>query len=137
MSTANNVINAMQAYGIKQKSANNYNSNSPLRANSDSMSFVLKIEDDEHGTYYDHVAEQGGSLYQLAEILGIDTPKASVQNTKRAYDSPEDYARSHGITWEQLQSAGWQSVTHHKRPALLFNTLSGGRYRFLDGQSPV
>jgi len=137
-STAEKVLGALSPYKIKADGKDTYRCNSPFRANSDSMSFVVKVEaDGEHGTYFDHVEEEGGSLYQLAQKLGIETPKAAIQSTKRAYESPSDYALAHGITWEQLQSAGWQDVTHHKRPALKFPTKTGARYRFLDGNSPV
>lgn len=137
MSTANKVIDAMAQYSIKQVKPGEYKSNSPLRSGSDSMSFVIKIEDAEHGTYYDHVAREGGSLYQLAKILGIDTPIVAIASTKRKYDNPSDYAKAHGITWEQLKSAGWEEVTQYNRPALRFTTKTGLRYRFLDGKNPA
>lgn len=138
MTTAEKVISALSNYKVKQDGKDTYRCNSPFRANSDSMSFVVKVESDgEHGTYYDHVEEEGGSLYELAKKLGIETPKNAIQSTKRAYESPEDYAIAHGISWEQLQTAGWQSVTHINRPALRFTTKTGARYRFLDGKSPV
>lgn len=136
MSTANNVISALSSYGVKKVSANQYRSKSPYRGDSDSPSFALTITDDEHGTWFDFVSEQGGSLYELADYLGVDRPRHQVQSTHRAYSSPQDYAKAHGVSWEKLQQAGWQSCTHHNRPALKFRTKTGYRYRFLDDKQP-
>lgn len=136
MSTAEKVISALQAYKPKKEGANNYRCNSPLRSGSDSHSFVVKIEDDEHGSYFDHVAEEGGSLYDLAKALGIDTPTGQAQSTKRAYESVGDYAKAHGIPEKALTDASWQYQEYQNRPALKFPTKKGYRFRFLDGNKP-
>lgn len=134
-STASQVLNALNSYKLKEEGKNRYRCNSPFRLGSDSHSFVLTIEDDEHGTYFDHVAEEGGSLYELASKLGIQTPSA-VENTKREYDSMRDYAKAHGIPEQALLDAQWQAVEYQNRPALRFPTKKGNRWRFLDGKAP-
>lgn len=138
MSTANAVISALEQRGFR-KHGNEWRGNSPLRPGSDSKSFAVTIDDDEHGAWHDHVSNDSGSLYQLAEQLGIETPKPrkEVQSTKRAYADLEDYAKAHGIEPDILLEAGWREVTHQSRPALSFPTKNGTRYRFLDNKKPT
>lgn len=142
-STADRVLAALQPYGLKQEGQDKYRSNSPLRPGSNSRGFTLKITDPEHGTWYDHAGEQSGSLYHLAEHLGIDTPRIQVEDTKREYADLADYAKAHGVTAETMRAAGWgdrKMVYDHdnskERPALPFQTEGGERYRFLDGLRP-
>lgn len=135
MSTATQILAALQSFKIKQTGKGEYRCNSPFRSGSDSMSFVVKVEDDEHGTYYDHRDESGGSLYELAEKLGIETPKGT-QSTKRQYQSLEDYAKAHGVSGDVLVKASWQYEDYQGRPALKFPTKRGYRWRFLDGKTP-
>jgi len=115
---------------------NKHRYNSPLRAGSDSKSFLLTIEGDEHGAYYDHVTEESGSLYELAMVLGVATPtRQAISSTKREYTGIKDYAVQHGLTDEQLKEWGWSQVVWCKRVALSFPTRNGVRYRYLDGDS--
>lgn len=108
---------------------------SPLRPGSDSTGFALRLDDDgEHGAYTDHVTGEHGSLYELAEKLGIDTPKrAQAENTKRGYASLEEYALTHGAPVEAFQAAGWGEITVEGRPAAIWPTKTGNRIRFIDG----
>lgn len=135
MSTAEKVLAAMQSYDLKSAGHNKYRSRSPYRSDSDSPSFSLEISDDEHGVWYDHVAERGGSLYTLASHLGIDTPTYIV-TTKRSYSGRKDYALAHGIPDEVLEEAGWKETIYQNRPALEYHTATGKRWRFLDGNKP-
>ncbi|RME72760.1 MAG: DUF927 domain-containing protein [Chloroflexi bacterium] len=107
--------------------------NSPLRPGSDSDGFVLTISDDEHGVYFDHVTKESGTLYDLADRLGIGRPHP---NSKRKYQSLADYAQEHGAPADVFIAAGWKETTYQGRPALAFKTKTGTRYRFLDGQKP-
>lgn len=137
MSIANQVLAAMESYGPTREKPNQYRYKSnPFRPASDSASFVLTIKDDTHGAWYDHVADAGGSLYQLANHLGIETPRREVETSKRSYNGLKDYAQAHGITEDDLLKAGWTEETHKGRPALRFRTKTGSRYRFLDGDKP-
>jgi len=133
--TAKRVYDALSHLNIKSDGNNAYRCNSPFRAGSDSMSFVVKFDDDEHGTYIDHVSGESGSLYQLAEKLGVATPlRPTIASTKRAYDGIKDYAILHGVTDDVLKAWGWSQSDKHGRMALAFPTQNGVRYRFLDGQ---
>jgi hypothetical protein len=115
---------------------NKHRYNSPLREGSNSKSFVITINGDEHGAYYDHVSEDKGSLYDLAKLLGVATPtRQTIASTKREYAGIKDYAIQHGITEEQLKAWGWSQVFWCKRVALSFPTRNGTRYRYLDGDS--
>ena len=134
-STRDKVLSALQAHNLKQVGANQWRSNSPLRPGSDSHSFTLVCDDDEHGAYKDFVSDDAGSLYDLAKHLGIETA-TSIASTKRPYDGIDDYARAHGITADILMSAGWSPDTKQSRRALKFVTQSGHRWRFLDDQKP-
>jgi len=137
-STGERVLRALQSHGLKQEAAG-WRCNSPLRPGSDSHAFSLKIDPDgEHGAWKDHVTEQGGSLYELAKLLGVPVAakRQEVASTKRAYSGIEEYARAHGIDTDTLVAAGWSEVTREGRPALAFNTQTGKRWRFLDGNKP-
>lgn len=137
MSTAQRVLDALQAYNLKPEGEGRYRSNSPLRAGSDSRSFTLQIEGDEHGAYFDHVTDEAGSLYDLAQALNVPIPASiPIENTKRDYAGLEDYARAHGVTGDDLRFWQWRETTHQGRPALEFPTRSGPRWRFLDGKKP-
>ncbi|MCA9340659.1 MAG: hypothetical protein KDA17_07110, partial [Candidatus Saccharibacteria bacterium] len=140
MSTSQKVLEAMASYHLKKTGSNQYRSRSPFRPDSDSPSFALTIEDNEHGTWFDHAADsgagRGGSLYELAQHLGIDTPKIQAAVTKRKYDGIADYAAAHGITVEQMQRYGWKEVQYQGRQALEYPTNTGKRWRFLDGGEP-
>src|SRR5258708_24328712 len=104
---AEQVLAALASYKLKQEKPYHYRCNSPLRPGSDSHGFVLILDPDgEHGAYFDHAHEEDhGSLYELAEKLGIPTPWASLQSlrqpvasTKRVYSGLVDYAQAHGHT---------------------------------------
>lgn len=134
MSTAQQVIQRLDKVSIEGKGT--YRANSPFRPGSDSHSFVLTCSDDEHGAWIDHVSGESGSLYELARRMGIETPRASVQSTKRTYKGMLDYAQAHGITVDDLKKWMWRETVYKGRPALEFATHTGRRWRFLDGQSP-
>lgn len=144
MTTGNTIIAALETrpeLEMKPEGGGRYRLNSPLRPGSNSRGFVVTIDPDgEHGTYFDHVTEDGGSLYELAERLGI-TPtgsRAAPVITKRAYDGLPDYAAAHGAPVDAFRAAGWSDVvTRNSRPALSFKTKTGTRYRFIDGEKPV
>lgn len=137
-STAAKVLAALDRYALKRSASNFYRANSPYRAGSNSHGFalILSSDDGEHGAWFDHVSQEKGSLYQLAEHLGIATPRKPVEDSKRAYAGLADYARAHGIDADTLRAAGWRETTHSGRPALAFQTANGERYRFLDGGKP-
>lgn len=138
--TAERVLLALQPYNLKSEGTGKYRCNSPLRPNSDSHAFTLTIQPDgEHGAYKDHARpEDRGSLYDLADLLNVETNRVHVDNTKREYADLEEYAVAHGVTAEIMRKAGWQDRKMVKdkgvdRPALPFHTANGTRYRFIDG----
>jgi len=113
--------------------------NSPLRNNSDSGDFKLTIRDGEHGAWRDGPAGRGGSLYELAEQLGVEPghKPAEPVNTKRSYFGIEDYAHAHGVPIDAYTLAGWEETIHNGRPALQIPTTTGPRWRYLDGEKPA
>lgn len=143
MTTGAKVIERLQS-GYKAKFMNGvWRSRSPYRADSDSLSFALKVESDgEHGAWTDHastgITPASGSLYELAAHLGIETPTANgqprtpVASTKRVYAGLEDYAKAHGVEPDALRAAGWTETTYCGHPALKYPTQGGNRYRLLD-----
>ncbi len=139
MSTAEKLLQALQAHNLKRQPDGSYRCNSPLRPGADSMSFTLTIEPDgEHGAFYDHVSDESGSLYVLAKRLSVPLPPlAPAAETKRAYTGLQDYARAHGAPVEAYEKLGWKEVTKGKRRALEIPTETGTRWRYLDGNKPV
>lgn len=137
MSTADRVLQALQQYDIKQEGQNKWRCNSPLRPGSNSRGFTLTIDGPENGAYFDHVSHDKGSLYDLARHLSIAIPVTQVESTKRKYDGLNDYAKAHGLHAGILEYWNWREVIRENRPALLFSTRTGDRFRFIDGKSPV
>jgi replicative DNA helicase len=141
-STADTVLRHLESYGLRREGSNRYRTvkGNPLRPGSDGNAFTLAIYDGEHGAYYDHKTEESGSLYELAAALGIEVQtreRIAVASSKRAYRDLADYAAAHGISAEVLIKAGWQEVKPHQgRPAFMFKTDTGKRYRFIDGERP-
>lgn len=136
--TGGKILAHLAGYDLKELSGNRYRSRSPLRPESDSRSFSLFLHaDGEHGMYKDHVSGGGGSLYQLAKQLGIETPaNDSSATSKRAYASLSDYASSHGVAVKVFEQAGWREGTLGSRRVAFFKTNNGERWRFLDGGQP-
>lgn len=140
--TAERILDRLSAYDLQREGDNEYRCNSPLRPGANSHSFKLTIDPGgENGAYYDHTSHEKGSLYGLADVLRIEHPDgthaAELETTKRAYRDLADYAQAHGVTADVLTKRGWSDVaTHDGRPALLFKTPTGKRYRFTDGEKP-
>jgi hypothetical protein len=137
MSTAQAVIAALSSHKIKSVGHNQYRCNSPLRAGSDGLNFSLTIEHDEAGAWFDHKEERGGSLYELAKLLNIQTPRSDIASTKRPYQGLDDYARAHGVEPIEFKRWKWKQVVYQNRVALEFPTETGKRWRFLDGDKPA
>lgn len=132
MSTAEKVLSALAAHDLK-KHGNEYRCNSPFRPGSNSHAFAVRIDDEEHGAFTDHVTNESGSLYQLAQRLNIELPeRAPVVDTKRDYTGLEDFALAHGIAADVLRQAKWREDTLENRPCLIYQTETGERVRFLN-----
>lgn len=131
-----------------KQSGGEYRCPSPLRPDSDSPSFAIKPDaDGMDGVWKDHVSEESGNFYQLAEKLNLTLAQKNGHgepDSKRAYTSLEDYAVEHGLTAEYMVKAKWGATVEQKycsmqkreRPALKFWTSGGDRWRFIDGQKP-
>lgn len=134
--TADRVLQALQAYDLKEESPGDYRLNSPFRPGSNSHGFTLVVhQDGEHGGWFDHVSGEKGSLYQLAEKLGIQPTRLEqpVPPSKRGYSGIKDYAAAHGVTIEQLQAYYWSEAEYKGKLALKFRTKGGDRWRLLQG----
>ena len=136
MTTADAVLSALQRFNIKEVGEGKYRSASPYRTGSDSDAFSLTITEGEHGTWFDHVSQTGGSLYGLAKHLGIALPSVAPSTDTKKPQTPEAYATSHGVALEALKMAGWSVTTHKGRPCFSIATDTGTRYRYLDGAKP-
>ena len=143
-STTDQILKALETYNLKRDGENQYRCNRPWSPGSDSMGLSITIDDPEHGAWYDHVADEGGSLYLLAERLGIEKQNASnlAIDGKVIYNDLVDYARAHGVSAEVFIAAGWKYERYpydgqdSLRRALRFPTKNGDRWRFLDGKKP-
>lgn len=133
MSTAQKVL---QALNLEINETGQYRCNSPFRSGSDSKSFSLIIDDDEHGAWQDFAGNAKGTLYQLADYLGIETA-VRIDTSKRAYKDHHDYATQKGLQWSVFEKAGWTTTKKNRRPAMAISTDNGTRYRFLDYQDSM
>lgn len=135
MSTAEKVKQVLSGFDLKRQSEREWRCNNPLRPGSNSHAFALTLDDDEHGAYYDHVTQESGSLYELAELLNIELPqRGTVVETKRAYTGLADYAAAHGVDAQVFINAGWRETVYGNRPALAFKVGQVDRYRMLDNE---
>lgn len=143
MTTADQVLSILKSHDLKELGGGKYRSRSPLRPTSDSRSFTLQIHPDgEHGAFDDKAGGEFGSLYTLAEKLGIPIERKQATETKRAYTGIDDYALAHGVTGDVLRAAKWEECQQMDsngklRPALKIPTKGGPRYRFLDDGKPT
>jgi hypothetical protein len=137
-STASKVLQALAPYDLKEETPGvKYRCNSPLREGSNSHGFTVTIDDGEHGAYCDHVSNDQGSLYELAQHLRVALPERTpVQDTKRTYKDLADYIAGYGVPVEVFEKAGWHADKHNNRAALKFRTATGNRWRYLDGNAP-
>jgi len=151
MNTGQKVLDAIKALPHCKPKWNGQRSewqfNDPLNSGSDSRSMWLKIEPDgEHGMYCYFAHGDGGSLYELAEKLGIELPARS--NGHSAVTAPdltavpediphEAYARRKGVPVSVFTDAGWQIGSHDNRPCWLIpHSDNIIRAHFVDAQSP-
>lgn len=138
MSTADEVISALRkAHNLRDVGEGKYRSASPYRTGSDSDAFSLTIDGPEHGKWFDHVENKGGSLYTLAQHLDIALPSVAPSIDTKTATTHEGYAESHGVTLEALRMAGWAPSVDNRRPCFVIQTDSGVRYRYIDGKKPV
>lgn len=132
ISTADKILAQWGKY--KQEGDNRYRGNCPYRAGSDSNGFVLTINDGEHGAFSDHSGNESGSLYRLAELMGIEKPdkRIEVRSTKVQIKGLEDYDLRHYVPIGTYAKAGWQAETLYNRPVVTWTTQSGKRARYID-----
>lgn len=126
MTTADAVLDALKLRAVGE---NQYRGNSPFRPNSNSDAFTLTITDGEHGVWFDHVQDKGGTLYELAHHLGIRTTTPAT-DTRKATTFAQ-FAEDHGVTIDDYRAAGWSATTYQGKPALCFVTSTGQRWRLL------
>jgi hypothetical protein len=132
-STADKVV--AQLHNVKARGNGEYRSSSPLRASSDSEAFHLTIKDGEHGTWFDHVAQEGGSLYTLAKRMGIDLPKLGPTTDTAKVKTFAEFCADHGASEETFRKAGWTPSNRGGNSAIAFTTDTGTRYRILGGST--
>lgn len=100
--TAERVLRALEPYKLKKTGPDQYRCNSPFRSGSDSQAFTLTISGPEHGGWHDFPAGESGSLYELADRLGIETGRHDVADSKRDSEwsawSDREIARRCGVS---------------------------------------
>lgn len=143
MSTAEKIQAHIEGHCKVSTRGKTWRCTSPLRSDSNSPSFAITFDGDEHGAWTDHVTKESGSLYDLAERLNIDLPeRVQVASTKRAYGGLADYAQAHGVEVDVFEAAGWRDITkwhpgtEREEKAIAFPTTNGNRYRFLIDIAP-
>lgn len=148
MSTKDKVLRKLQSLAhvkLKEERPGQYRGNNPFSTESDSEAFTLSINDPEYGKWQDFVTGESGSLYDLADKLGIDrpggngaskpidkagmdtapddptidvvtTPKKSLQT----FATLEEYAAHQGVPVAAFKKAGCKVVTHNNTPHIAF-----------------
>lgn len=148
--TGEKVLAYLTAYGLKDERNGQWRCNSPLRPGANSHSFTLRIDaDGEHGAFDDKAGGDSGSLYDLAGRLGIApesmyTARTAVLDSNQVYSDLKAYAEFKGVPVDVFLKAKWSAETvmtnnpgtKDMRPAFEFQTKTGKRYRFADGQKP-
>lgn len=129
--TGDRILNYLSiSHKLQHKGGGNYRCISPLRADATNKNnFSLLIEaDGEHGAFTDFGGggEVKGSLYELAHLLGIETPKGATQERKAPpprplakplkelpYYNSEWWSRllNHATASEYLEGRGFQLPT--------------------------
>lgn len=139
MSTANKIKERLsQDQRFWKRGGSEYIGNAPaeIRTGSDGMSFHVVFEGDEFGWYKDFKGISG-SLYELAGLLGIPTPKKTAARDTLIINSLKAYAESMGMDEDYLLNKGWEQGMHENRPCIFVPNESGWRQvRFLDGNKP-
>lgn len=137
ISTASAIETRLRQTGFKRM-GNQLRGSSPFRQGSDSNGFSVTIDGPENGAYFDHASGEHGSLYDLAERLGIERPERQpVEQTKVPYRDMAEYTEKHGAPVSAFEKARWEEVQQDGRPAMRFDTAHGPRFRFLDGNKPA
>lgn len=146
MGTLSNVLAAWGHQNYK-KVGNTYRGHSPIRPGSDGNTFVITAQDEENAPYFDHKDIEGGSLYQLAKIMGVEIVGDGSGNngaveTLIAYRDLAHYAEVQGVieetfkAWEWRYEMHWCGQNNKERPALTYMTKGGRRWRYIDGLKP-
>lgn len=138
--TADAVLSAIRGMShtkLTETGPNAFRCNSPLRAGSDSFAFVLEVSPDgEYGKWIDHARNEYGSLYTLAERLGIQrTSRGDGVSIRVPVPLLERYAAAHGVPVDAYLLTGWTETRHGRKPALQIQTDTGPRFR-LDPNNP-
>lgn len=143
VATAQNVLQRL--HGLERVGQNQYKAFNPYNppGQSRNKNLLVDISDDEHGNFTLFSATGGekrsGSLYELAEIVGVDVQrkdKETADTRHTVYRDLAHYAQAHGAPASAYEAAGWKQVEYQGRPALEYKTTTGRRWRFLDGQTP-
>lgn len=95
-STADRVLAALARYDLKEEGNGKWRSNSPLRPGSNSHAFCLRIDGPEYGAYYDQVSGESGTLYKLADAMGLERTRQQQQPVKRQMVVAYDYVDAEG-----------------------------------------
>lgn len=136
MTTRQQVEAVLSRNGYKQR-GDSWQGKAFWRNGDNETSIHVTFTGDEHGMFKDFARNDGGSLYEFCDLIGIERPqRIQPETSKRVYTGLEEYAILHGAKSEWFTDAGWIEDTKNGRKAIRFNTASGYRWRFLDEQQP-
>jgi len=76
------------------------------------------------------------ALAALAHKAGLNGHHPAAVTAKKSYNGLDGYAAGHGVPADVFKAAGWAETAHHDRPALVIQTGSGSRWRYLDAKDP-
>jgi predicted transcriptional regulator len=125
--TGDRVLAALEPHRARARGRYNI----PWRDGSDSGALAVTIDPDgEHGAYTDHVTGESGSLYELADRLGVSQPEKPTENPPRRARKPAAAKLGPVVatyTYVDSQGAPLYQVTRHNEPdkAYIPRDLSG------------
>lgn len=167
MSTKDKVLRELQSrphVKLKEERPGQYRGNNPFDMGSDSKAFTFSIESAEYGKWQDFVTGEKGSLYDLADKLGIDRPggngaskpidktgmdtvpdeppsidvvTTAPKKSLQTFETLAEYSAHQGVPVEAFIKAKCHIVQWGGKPHIAFPCSDGyNRLRVMDDRKP-
>ena len=116
------------------RKSGHYHGSAPYRAGSDSKALHIDFAENR---YYDHVALNGGSLKNLAVLLGVQGIEGYTPVKTELPANLAEYELYRRLPENHLKDKNWQDGTFDNRPCIFIPTPANiNQVRFLDNNDP-